>query len=332
MLTSFFLHISLFSFFFNMLFLFISGSLLEERWGEYFVTLIYLAGGIFGSIIHWIFTPISDLPIIGGGAAIAALMGVFAVVSFREKVRFFFWFSSGFVTICWLIQLVFQPIFEPLEAVTGQGISVPLITAVLGAIVGLERTGRFTKKVREERSKHYRKVHHGYELFGLARYDEARKIFEKVIDMDPENLEAYEGLARIYTHKNQEKESIWAYNRVIEIAIRKSRNPLKNYDTFKKLYPKGILEPENHYHLGNILEENGRFDEAIEVWREFCLGHPKNELIPKVLFNIGKIYLRLGRGEEAVGSFEEILKGYPGVDWIDLVKEEIEKARILIGH
>lgn len=331
-LTSFFLHISLFSLFFNMLLLFIVGPILEERWGEYFLILIYLGGGIFGSLIHWMFNPLSDISTVGGGSAVAVLMGVFIVACFKKKIKFFFWFSSVFVFVLWLVQLIFQPIFEPLEVVKGQGIFAPLIVFIFGIVIGLARTGKFSKSVPEAPASPYRRlVEQGNELFGLARFDEARAVFEKVLSKEPDNLGAHEGLARLYLYKKQDKEAISEYNRVIEIAISKSYNVLEKYEAFKKVYPAVVLEPENQYRFAHILEENERFDEALEAYGKVCTTYPEDNLTPKALFAMGKIYLRLGQGKEAVDSFEKILKISPQIEWIDRVKEEIEKAKA-IGH
>lgn len=329
-LTSSFLHISLFSLFFNMLFLLIVGSILEDRWGGYFLTLIYLGGGIFGCLIHWAFAPFAEISIVGSSSAVAAVMGVFVVACFKERIKLFFWFHSSFIFILWLVQLIFQPIFEPVEMVNSQGIFAPLTVLGLGIVVGLARTGRLSKPVKEAAptSPYYRMINQGNELLELARFDMARAVFEHVISKEPENLEAHEGLARIYTYKNQEKEAISEYNRVIEIAIRESRDALKRYETFKRLYPEAILEPRSLYRLASLLEEEERLTEAIETYRKLYQGYPEDDLSPKALFAIGKIYLRLGQNEEAINTFEEILTLYPALGWIGEVEEAIERIRL----
>jgi len=332
LLVSSFLHLNLFALFFNLLFFFVVGRILEERWGEYFLALIYLGGGIFSSLIHWTLNPSCDIPIIGSGSSVAILMGIFIAAYYREKIKLYFLVPSTFLFVTWLIQAFFQPIFEPLpQVVKGQGILVPLVTLTLGVVVGLAKTGKLSRATPTQKptSQYYRMIAQGNELLELANFDKAKWVFERVLKREPDNLEAHEGLARIHRYRKEDKEAISEYNQVVSLALKRGEGVIEKYEAFRKAYPETLLEPENEYRVARTLEKSEKLDEAIEVYRKVSASYPKHELAPRALYGIGKIYLRLDRKEEAVNSLREILRLYPQVDWIDQVKEDIERAKAL---
>jgi len=84
-LTSLFLHGSLAHLAFNMLFLWIFGNNLEDRWGRVRYLLFYLAAGIAATLAFVVTSPSSVIPLIGASGAIAGVMGAYLVLF--PKVR-----------------------------------------------------------------------------------------------------------------------------------------------------------------------------------------------------------------------------------------------------
>jgi membrane associated rhomboid family serine protease len=79
-LTSLFLHGSLAHLAFNMLFLWIFGNNLEDRWGRVRYLLFYLAAGIVATLAFVLTSPHSVVPLIGASGAIAGVMGAYLVL------------------------------------------------------------------------------------------------------------------------------------------------------------------------------------------------------------------------------------------------------------
>src|SRR5512146_1866918 len=75
----------------NMLFLWLAGASLEDRWGRLFYAILYLAGGVVAALIHAAMNPTSTIPMIGASGAIAGLMGAFLVRLAATPIRFFYW-------------------------------------------------------------------------------------------------------------------------------------------------------------------------------------------------------------------------------------------------
>jgi membrane associated rhomboid family serine protease len=82
-----FIHADGLHFFFNMLFLWAVGGLLEATLGPGRLLLAYLSGGAMAALAHAAGNPGSSEPAIGASGAVSALIGLFAVRFGREPLR-----------------------------------------------------------------------------------------------------------------------------------------------------------------------------------------------------------------------------------------------------
>jgi rhomboid family protein len=80
LLSSMFMHGGLAHFGFNMLFLWIFGDNVEDRFGHVGYALFYLAGGIAAAGTHVLAGPGSTVPTVGASGAIAAVMGAYMLL------------------------------------------------------------------------------------------------------------------------------------------------------------------------------------------------------------------------------------------------------------
>lgn len=75
----------------NMLFLYVVGIALEERWGRLAFGAFYVAGGLVAAATFGALHRELTTPLVGASGAIAAAMGAFAALFARERIRFFYW-------------------------------------------------------------------------------------------------------------------------------------------------------------------------------------------------------------------------------------------------
>jgi len=87
LLTSMFLHGSLFHLLGNMLYLWIFGNNIEDRLGPVRFALFYAACGVAAALTHVAFEPGSRIPMIGASGAIAGVLGAYAVLFPRARVK-----------------------------------------------------------------------------------------------------------------------------------------------------------------------------------------------------------------------------------------------------
>jgi membrane associated rhomboid family serine protease len=78
--TSMFLHGGWLHLIGNMLYLWIFGNNVEDRFGRIRFLLFYLAGGLVAAVTQVVVSPQSDVPVIGASGAIAAVLGAYLVL------------------------------------------------------------------------------------------------------------------------------------------------------------------------------------------------------------------------------------------------------------
>lgn len=81
----------------NMLFLFVFGRSMEDRFGHLRFLLIYFLGGLVGALVHIILNAGSRVPTIGASGAVAGVLGAYFIsypgarITTLMPVLFFFW-------------------------------------------------------------------------------------------------------------------------------------------------------------------------------------------------------------------------------------------------
>lgn len=95
-LTSMFVHEDGWHLGFNLLFLYLVGPFIEDRWGRPYFAGFYLLSGLAGALTQTLLFPDSMVGSIGASGAIAGVMGAFAVRYREAKIRFLYFFGPGF--------------------------------------------------------------------------------------------------------------------------------------------------------------------------------------------------------------------------------------------
>jgi membrane associated rhomboid family serine protease len=82
-----FLHGSLLHIGGNMLFLWIFGNNVEDRFGHIPYLIFYLVAGVVATAVYVLFNPDSTAPLLGASGAIAGVMGAYLVLFPRAPIR-----------------------------------------------------------------------------------------------------------------------------------------------------------------------------------------------------------------------------------------------------
>ncbi len=118
LLTSMFLHGGWMHLIGNMLFLWVFADNIEAVVGTFNFIFFYLLGGITAAIIHGLFNPYSEIPVVGASGAISAVMGAYLIMfpASRIKVWILFLFTSAYVPALFFLGIwIFQ------QLITGFG-------------------------------------------------------------------------------------------------------------------------------------------------------------------------------------------------------------------
>jgi tetratricopeptide (TPR) repeat protein len=157
-------------------------------------------------------------------------------------------------------------------------------------------------------------------LYWLARLDydgrdyaAAITKFQKVIELDPKMMRAYDGLGLCHDYVGQLDEAINDYHRAIELSRQQLKpSPWPNVDLGVALIEKNRLAdaekslreaigydprlPQAHYELGRVLDEQHRSHDAID---ELKRAAELDTAYPDPHYRLGQIYRRLGKNELA---------------------------------
>ncbi|MFQ5515043.1 MAG: rhomboid family intramembrane serine protease [Myxococcota bacterium] len=87
LISSIFLHGGVLHLLGNMLFLWIFGDNVEDRFGSLGYAAFFLAGGVVAGLTHTLLHPASQIPTVGASGAIAAVMGAYLLMYPRARVE-----------------------------------------------------------------------------------------------------------------------------------------------------------------------------------------------------------------------------------------------------
>lgn len=86
-LTSQFLHAGFIHIISNMWFLKIFGDNVEDRFGKVIFSLVYLLSGVVGGLVQYIFSPASNIPMLGASGAVAGVLGAYLVFFPKNQIE-----------------------------------------------------------------------------------------------------------------------------------------------------------------------------------------------------------------------------------------------------
>jgi membrane associated rhomboid family serine protease len=142
--TSMFLHGGWIHLIGNMLYLWIFGNNIEDRFGRLRFLLFYLGGGVAAAVSQVIVSPGSDVPVIGASGAIAAVLGAYLVLYPRARVLslVFLGFFYQLLQVPAVIVLGFWFLLQLIDGVASLGVpssngGVALFEHIGGFIAGV---------------------------------------------------------------------------------------------------------------------------------------------------------------------------------------------------
>lgn len=149
LVTSAFVHAGWLHLIGNMLFLWLAGAALEDRWGRVRFAAFYAAGAIASALCFSALHIGEEVTLVGASGAISALMGAFLVCFARTQIHFVYWLGRGFGRFdaaayvalpLWLIE---QALYASLES-DGGGSGIAFTAHIGGFVFGLATLGVVT--------------------------------------------------------------------------------------------------------------------------------------------------------------------------------------------
>ena len=137
-LTSMFLHGSIYHLGGNMWFLFVFGDNVEDKLGRLKYILLYLLSGVGASFIHFLFNINSSIPAIGASGAISGVLAAYFILSpdaivYSLIIGYWVWLRP--IRAAWFLGLWF--IYQLLYALLGISLGIAYWAHVGGFLMGL---------------------------------------------------------------------------------------------------------------------------------------------------------------------------------------------------
>jgi len=169
-------------------------------------------------------------------------------------------------------------------------------------------------------------------LYWLARldydaqnYTAAVSRLQKVVELDPTMMRAYDSLGLCYDYLGQSNEAIKNFNRAVELnRVQSKPSPWPHVDLAVSLVSVNQLAdaekhlrealsfdprlPQAHYQLGRVLEMQGSYQAAVLSLNQAVALDPA---YPEPHYLLGRIYHRLGEvqlSKKEIGRFQELKK------------------------
>jgi membrane associated rhomboid family serine protease len=305
----------------NMLFLWLAGAALEDRWGRIFFPALYLVSGVIGTLAHGVAFPQSQIPMVGASGAIAGLMGAFLVRLGTSRIRFFYWiflFTGTFALPAWLALPLWLAQQFWLAKAGAQGIAVWAhiggfaVGAFAAAIIwvsGFEArvlSPAVTRKTSWAAS--------GQFTTALAKLDagDADGAIRELVGLlrsNPNSVEARATLVDAYVRKEDRASAGRESARLVGayLVARDMEGALAALEEHQKSYPETPLRLRDSLAIAGHREKQGQVHEAAALYREALAVCPDDPLTPKALVAFGRLLLEvLNQPDEAAEILEQV--------------------------
>ncbi|MBM4339937.1 MAG: tetratricopeptide repeat protein [Deltaproteobacteria bacterium] len=158
---------------------------------------------------------------------------------------------------------------------------------------------------------------------GVAYYHQgdvlkAIQAYQKVIQLEPNHMEAHNNLGIIYQEIGKPENALQAYQKAIEINPRyeKALNNMgiifylrgedeKAMEAFKKVLSINPNHIGSHIHLGTLYKKKGQMEKGIESYQKALSIDP---LHGETHYNLGLLYEQIGNRELAIQHYRQFVQ------------------------
>ncbi len=312
--TSMFMHGGWFHLIGNMLFLWLAGASLEDRWGRVFFSILYLLSGIAATMMHAAMQPHSLVPLVGASGAIAGLMGAFMVRLATTRIRFFFWmyvfsrtfYMPAYVALpLWLLQ---QFALARSGAAGGVAVWAHIGGFLLGTAAALLiRLTEFETKVLAPAIQKKTtwtapdRLAQALEKLDRGDTDGTIKDLEELLKARPDDIEARATLITAHM-RTEDRAAAGRESANLVGAYLKARDmdgALAAVAEHQKSYPEVPLGMRGMLALAAHREKLQQFQEAAGLYRDAIAAWPDDTLTPKALVGLGRLQHQTFKEPEA---------------------------------
>ena len=341
-LTSSFIHGGWLHLIGNLLFLWLIGCNLEDRWGHLPFALLYCLGAIVAAYAFANAHPHSTQPLVGASGAIAAGMGAFAVTHYGASIRIGYlafgmrWRAGSFWTPAWVafpawfvLQLAFalqEGDFTPVgySAHVG-GFVFGLAAAALLRFTGLEKKYLIPRGNRGVEWTEDPAYLDAIEMMRANKYTDAQRLLHDVLAKNPEHAGAHEAELKVAAALGERS--------IVEPGLAPELDRLSRARRFidvHELYTfveRGCADvPLTDRALAQVIHaaaDQKDVDMVERAMRRLIKEHRDSPLIPKALYEAAGAQRAAQRTEDANRTLQDLVARYPMDPIAEQAKREL---------
>ncbi|VAX76354.1 Cell division coordinator CpoB [Serratia symbiotica] len=129
-------------------------------------------------------------------------------------------------------------------------------------------------------------------------------------------------ISMVFSSKKDENSD---YNTAVSLALEKKQYDLaiSAFQSFLKLYPKSIYQPNTHYWLGQLFYNKGNKDDAAYYFSVVVKNYANSNKAAGAMYKVGIIMQEKGQFDKAKAVFQQLIKQYPSSLEASLAKNRI---------
>jgi membrane associated rhomboid family serine protease len=322
----------------NMFFLWILGCMLEMGLGRLRYIVLYIFGGLFAVWLFWLIYMTSPIPLVGASGAIAGLMGAFAVLFGKKRVKIFY--SLGFYfNYLKIPAIILLPIWVGNEfyQLFGGGSTHVAYVAHIGGLAGGALFGIVCLKLAlgfnddviadtpvDEISPLIEKA-----LKHIAELDleTGRQILENVLAKAPGNTDALIHLFNVYKLDPEDDK----FHRLTNKLIFELTRSYHTYEKAHQIYSEYIrhtsqprLSPQLYIQLSIMFAATGHLDKSVKILTMVLKKVPDSPGLPTALLKLAGAYNQKGMAMKGNHCLKLICNKYPESAEAQLARKSLQ--------
>jgi len=350
-ITSAFLHGGWLHLIGNMLFLWMVGCNIEDRWGPWFFSGFYILGAIISSGVDALSRLDSTGPGIGASDAIGAVMGAFLSRYARTKIRFAFFYAIVFVPKMLTFSapaFIMLPLWFLVELLYGMsgietgvahwahigGFAFGVATGLTLWLTGVEKK-YFIPRYSLDGEEHnvpesYKQAH---ELLAKGDRDGAKRKFIQSIMSENGYIPAFLSLSKIYAEDNNRQDLIKVTDEITKRTLAKEPHiAIEVFQRLLKAFPDASLSPVNQFRMASTLASGGFYQEASWAYRNLTANYPNEVLAQKsILASANLLTDKMGLHENAIEMYNYFITYFPNSPLVEQAQKGLKKAQQASG-
>ncbi|HXJ90638.1 MAG TPA: rhomboid family intramembrane serine protease [Candidatus Binatia bacterium] len=331
----------------NMWFLWLAGFVLEDVWGRWLYSALYLIAGAAALQFYAWTNPGSITPTLGASGAVAALMGAFLVRFPKMKVEMAwllmfrlrrFQAPAYCLLPLWLLAEVFYGSLLGSYSSVAHWAHVGGFLFGAGAALAIQHSGLEHKANRAIEEKVAwtadSEIAKANDMMEHGQLDDAKALLTSYVATNPNSLDAWSLLRQLYNRQSDTKSYLDATIKTCALHLEAHQVEAAFQDYAEFLDNGGSKMPATTWlELCKGAEELQEFDRAFQEYGDLAKSYPTERQSLTAQLSAARLCLKkLNRPQEALEIYQAASASpIPHLDWDQIIQSGIKEAKAAMG-